>query len=321
MQMDVNISVDLRESIEQLTQGIPVPDIKRTVRSISSRYKDESGQGKRLIATDPDARVYSAFRFPATYGAVTDALSYVTEFFDDDIKSMTDIGAGSGAATWSSSRFWDMEKMLLLEREEGMRNVGSLLMKDTYLEELVTWQSFDLIRDAIPAKSDLVISSYVLNELSDTDLIPSVRKMWDAADKLMVIVEPGTPEGFKVIKKIRAELLLLGGHIVAPCTHEGPCQLADDDWCHFTCRIMRSKLHKFIKDAEVPYEDEKYCFIACSREPADRSSLRVLRHPRIDKGRIGIRACTPEGIEDITYRKSDGLFKKAKKCKQGDSLE
>ena len=138
----------------------------------------------------------------------------------------------------------------------------------------------------------------------------------------MVIIEPGTPSGYSVISKIREQVLKTGGHIIAPCPHEGDCRLAEDDWCHFTCRVQRSRLHKLLKDADVPYEDEKYSYIAFAKEDTGRASCRVLRHPEINKGFIKLSVCTADENSEITITKKDKeLYKQARKSKQGDSLD
>ena len=35
-----------------------------------------------------------------------------------------------------------------------------------------------------------------------------------------------------------------GANILAPCPHARPCPLAAPDWCHFSARVARSRLHR-----------------------------------------------------------------------------
>ncbi len=318
----MDIPSQLREAIEKMVEGKDLGKIRKTVKEISGKYKNDSGSGKVLIKSDSDAEVYSCFRMPATYGACYDAFSYAREFFNEEIKTVNDIGAGTGAASWAADRIFDPEKITCLEREKSMRLIGQKLMDaDNELKEKTTWVEYDALKDEIREKADLTIASYVFNELDPGNITGAMDKLWDSTSKLMIIVEPGTVEGYKVIKLIRDHLLSKGANIVAPCPHEGDCELKDD-WCHFACRVQRSKLHKLIKEGDVPYEDEKYSFIAVSKEKTIRTTCRVLRHPYITKGQIDLTVCTGDGKKEITVRKRDGeIFKKARKCKQGDSLE
>ncbi len=318
----MDLPIELREAIENTVSGRTPAELKKAVSAISDRYRNDSGKGKKLVAVSSDADVYAVFRFPATFAAAYDSLSYALEFYDGDIKTVIDVGAGSGAATWASYMKLSPSGIRCLEREPSMRKTGEKLLDAApSLKEIVTYENFDLLKDDISGKADLVMSSYVLNELEIDAAVKSAVKMWEATEGLMLIIEPGTPAGFAVIRRIREEILKLGGNIVAPCPHEGECRIAADDWCHFTCRVQRSKLHKLVKEGDAPYEDEKYAYIAFSRTPAKKASMRVLRHPYITKGQIELQVCTEGENKAVTVRKRDGeLFKKARKCKQGDSL-
>ena len=315
--------LSLKDATESLLEGSDMKVLRRVSSRISEKYKDAAGKGSNHLSTEDEIKVYSVVRMPATYGSVCDVLGYVTEYLKDNIDTVTDIGAGSGAAAWACNEMLAPSKVNCLEYEDSMMKVGKTLMShDQTLSDIVTWKKFDLTsEDEIPS-GDLVISSYVINELPENARAQAVEKMWNAAGKVMVIIEPGTPAGYSVISEIRDQVLKAGGHIIAPCPHEGDCRLTEDDWCHFTCRVQRSRLHKLLKDADVPYEDEKYSFIAFSKEDTGRAACRILRHPEINKGFIRLSVCTSDDNSEITVTKKDKeLFKQARKSKQGDSLD
>ena len=66
---------------------------------------------------------------PATYCAVHTALLHVIKNYNQHIKSVLDVGAGTGAATWAVTNLLQVDKITCLEREEEMRKIGSKLMK------------------------------------------------------------------------------------------------------------------------------------------------------------------------------------------------
>lgn len=161
-----------------------------------------------------------------------------------------------------------------------------------------------------------------MNEMAKKDRQFVLDNLWAATNEMLLIVEPGTPAGFSVLKDTRDYLLSKGAHIVAPCPHENECRLAEDDWCHFTCRVQRSKTHKMLKDADVPYEDEKYSYMAFVKNECNRATARILRHPYIEKGQIGLEICSRKDNRSVQVKKKDGkLFKVARKAKHGDSIE
>lgn len=319
----MDLPMDLKTATEKLVVGYKQAQLKKIAQELSERYRNESGAGKVLLSKDIEAAVYAIVRMPATYGAVSDALTYALEYFDGDMKSLLDVGAGSAAASWAVSEQISLENITCIEREGAMRRVGEALMKEggSALAS-AKWISADLTSLKMKTKADLVVSSYVLNEMTKKDREYVVDCIWQATEKMLLIVEPGTPAGYRNLRDVREYLLQKGAHVAAPCPHEGPCRIDENDWCHFTCRIQRSKFHKILKDADVPYEDEKYTYVAFVRNECSHCKARILRHPYIDKGRVDLEVCTAQDNRRIAVKKKDGnLFKTARKAKHGDSID
>lgn len=318
----MDLSLELRTAIEKQVDGMTQKQMIQVADGISHKYRTQSGQGKRLVTNQEEALIYSIVRMPATYGAVTSALTYALEHTEFRPKSLLDVGAGTGAASWATDAILELEHVTCLERESVMVQTGKNLMKEGS-EVLIDaeWVSFDLVGDAIKSKSDLVIASYVLNELSESDRIRVLEKIWNATEGILLIIEPGTPEAFRQLEITRELILQKGGHILAPCPHEGRCKLPKEDWCHFSCRVSRSRLHKLLKEGEVPYEDEKFAYMAFAKFESQHADARILRHPYIEKGRITLEVCTKEGkTVNVVKKRDKDIFKTARKAKCGDAI-
>ncbi len=307
---------EIREYVEELAAGRK--DLPRAVELLSQRYRGESGSRKPLLNGDLDVLAYAAVRMPATFGAASKALELTLDHFNGDIDSILDAGAGTGAASLAAYLLTGCGDVTCVEREQGMINIGAELSKRCGAD--FRWIRRD-VAGGLERHADLVISAYCLNEMTASGRRAVLEELWSAADKLLVIIEPGTPEGFSQLKQARALLTELGGYIAAPCPQIGECPLTEGDWCHFTARIARSRLHKRLKGGEVPYEDEKFGFIAVSREKCDPCCARILRHPRVDSGRITLRLCTAQGIEERVVTKKSPLFKTARKSSGGESFQ
>ncbi len=322
----MELPISLKEKINRKVEGKKQTELLEISKGISEKYINKSGKGNRLLTSDDEALVYSIVRMPATYGAVVSSLKWTLENFEDDIESLLDVGAGTGAASWGVSKVLNKNiQITCLEREESMINLGREYMKSEN-DSLAnaTWIKRDIATDEINEKADLVLSSYMLNELSDENRIQSVQKLWNATNKLLLLIEPGTPESFKKMMKIREYLIEQNGKIIAPCIHNKNCEISNDDWCQFTSRISRSKLHKFLKGGDSPFEDEKFFYLAVVKNDAKISQIsndmsRVLRHPKIENGRVTLKLCTQYGIGDEVITRSDKEhFKKARKIESGD---
>lgn len=300
----------VREKIEQLVQGEDIRAMTLAAKSLSENYRREahvSASARREILA------YCAVRMPATFGAVCRALELSLECFDGELNSVLDTGAGTGSAALAAQMLTDCEEITCLERDKTMLELGK-----TFAEN-ARWIRRD-ITEGIAESADLVICSYCLNELSEAQRKEVTAKLANAAEKLLLIVEPGTPKSFGLMKKTREQLIGMGLKIAAPCPSDGVCPLSEDDWCHFTARVARSKLHKLFKGGDAPYEDEKFCFLAAVHGEPDRALSRILRHPVIESGKITLRLCGGDGISEKLVTRSSPLFKKARKSEIGDAF-
>lgn len=308
----MNLPLDNKLQLESLLDGYSLKELKNVASDIMEQYKNNSNKGNDLINSSLASKVYAVYRLPATYSAFGEALKHTLELYDQNIDSVIDVGAGSGSASLAASHLLsNIKSFTLLERNKYMMEIGKTLHNFDYI-------NYDLSKDNLDIKADLVISSYVLNELDQNLRINAINKMWDMTNKIMLIVEPGTPEGFNLIREIRDCLISIGAHVIAPCTHMGVCL---NTWCHFSTRVSRSKLHKDIKGGDAPYEDEKYSYIAFSKSEVIPCENRILRHPQINPGFIELEVCSKDGFKKIKYSKKDkDLFKKARKSDAGDMI-
>lgn len=316
----MDIPEELKDSINKLLSENKSSNIIENAQIISNRYRKNDGKGKRLLTNELEAVSYATSRMPATYAAVYSVFKQILVNYDEEITSLLDVGAGTGTGTWAVNEIENMSQMTCLEREKSMSNIGKKLMKNTALDN-VQWKSYDILQDEIEEKADIVLTSYMINELPEQEIENAVLKLWKATNKLMVVIEPGTPEGFKNILNIRNLIKNQGGYIVAPCCCNGECPIKENDWCAFYARVARSSIHRQAKGGNLGYEDEKFSYIAFSKMPFEINGERILRHPQINSGFVKVKLCTAEGIQEKNYSKKDGeIYKKIKKLDAGEKI-
>lgn len=311
---------ELRCEIEQLLSQENTADMSAAAEGISRRYRENDGSGRRMVSSRRDILAYAAVRMPATFGAVCRSLQLALECVPEERRefhTVLDIGAGTGAASIAAALTAECSEIRCIEREPEMMALGELFTGICGVP--AQWSRGD-ITEGISGKAELVLCSYCLNELTQSDRRNAVKRLWDSTQRMLLIIEPGTPEGWSHMMEIRRQLIDMGGHIAAPCPSQGECPLDGGDWCHFTERIQRSRMHKRLKGGDVPYEDEKFCFIAASREPAEPCGARVLRHPLTESGRITLELCTPAGRERRMVTKKSPQFKAARKAESGSGF-
>ncbi|RZU25205.1 small ribosomal subunit Rsm22 family protein [Streptomyces sp. BK239] len=313
----------LRGSLAGLLDGLPPKQAAQAVDRLIASYRGGATPTDAPILRDrADVAAYAAYRMPATYEAVRSAL----EAFADAVPEWTpaghtDVGGGTGAATWAAAATWPGSRpVTVLDWAEPALALGrEIAAAHPDLRE-TRWQRARIDASLTLDPVDLVTVSYVLNELP----APGRAALVDAAAaaaRAVVIVEPGTPDGYARVIEARDRLIAAGFRIAAPCPHSAACPIAPGtDWCHFSARVSRSSLHRQVKGGSLPYEDEKFSYVAAARFPVAPAPARVVRRPQIRKGQVLLDLCeSGERLDRTTVTKRHGdLYKAARDADWGD---
>ncbi|MBR4039055.1 MAG: rRNA methyltransferase [Clostridia bacterium] len=314
---------ELTAALEQLLAGRNAAQLAKDAQAISENYRLRTGAGNRLLTREGEAAAYAASRMPATFAAAHAALEAAIAASGLSPRTLMDCGAGTGAATWAAADLLNLEGATCLEREDAMRSVGSALMRSGGgVLDGARWESCDLTAANALPKAELVIEGYMLGELKEEMRTVVAKKLWDACTQMLLLIEPGTPQGFANLACVRRELAALGAHVAAPCPADSDsCPMTDGDWCHFSVRVQRTRLHKALKGGDAPYEDEKFCYLALTRNPPENAcAARVLRHPLIQPGRITLTLCEGGEKKLRAVTKKDALWKRARKIGAGERV-
>jgi ribosomal protein RSM22 (predicted rRNA methylase) len=301
----------LRHALERESEDLKPGELLRSARFLSESYRSN-----RKVRLDSVAErlAYALTRMPATYGAICFALSKVP--FQPN--SLLDLGSGPGTTLWAFSSVWPVPfRASCLELNREWPHLAARLETPE-----AVWRTADL--RALPPLDphDLVVCAYALNEINGLEQAKLVGGAWAATARALLLIEPGTPEGFANIRTARRWLLANGAFTGAPCPHDRECPLSAPDWCHFSVRIERTRLHRQAKGGELGYEDEKFSYFLALREPPGLRLPRILRHPQVAPGRIQLALCGPEGLAAEAVTKRDKpAWREARKASWGDVWE
>jgi ribosomal protein RSM22 (predicted rRNA methylase) len=315
----------LRDAVDAALEGASTAALAEASAMLTQRYRSELRDGRFHVSEDDAARAYLAARLPATFAAVRAAMDAADQLLPEfRPKTLLDLGAGPGTAMWAARDTWPtIDDTLMIEGSPTMRRWGETLAASAapFKRE---WRGVDFAKGKLAVDThDLVTIAYVLDELEEAGRTALIEAAWRATGVLLLIVEPGTPAGWQRILAARAQLIEAGAHVVAPCAHEAPCPIVSPDWCHFSRRVARTKIHLRSKGAIVPFEDEKFIYLAASRAPASPASGRVLSPPRASSGKVSLKLCLASGAAEtrlFTKREGD-RFKAARRVDWGDAID
>jgi ribosomal protein RSM22 (predicted rRNA methylase) len=319
----MDLPVALRQLSDDVLEGLSLGQLSRAAEVLSQRYRSETSDGNLHLSDDLAARAYIATRLPATYGAISASLQVTAKLRPDFApQTLLDVGAGPGSVLHAAKEQWEsLESALLLEASPSIRAWGEKASSQSSVA--AQWLDADVGSSFAAEAADLVTIAYVLNELTEQKRSDLLARLWSLTKDVLVLVEPGTPAGYKRIVEARAQLLEAGAHIIAPCPHTQLCPLSkQEDWCHFSQRVARSRLHRQAKHAEVGWEDEKYSYLTVSKKVGEKVGARVLDRPKGRSGLVILKLCNQDGsATERTFSKREGeIFKKARRVDWGDTL-
>ncbi len=327
--MNVPISVRpadaLRAALAGLLDGLPPTQAARAVDRLIASYRGQTPTNAPILRDRADVAAYAAYRMPATFEAVCSALDALAGAVPEGWApgSHVDVGGGTGAATWAVAETWPGERpVTVLDWAEPALALGRELAGSIPQLGSVRWERARIGGSLAIEDADLVTVSYVLKELTEADRRSVVEAAAKAATGAVVVVEPGTPDGYARIIEARDRLIAAGFRVAAPCPHSAPCPIEPGaDWCHFSARVSRSSLHRQVKGGSLAYEDEKFGYVAATRLDPVPPAARVVRRPQIRKGQVLLDLCAAEEqLRRETVTKRHGpLYRAARDTDWGDA--
>ena len=196
---------EVRRAIEERAETVGFAALKRAASALSDAYR-ATGRPPRLEDAER-AAAYLVTRMPATYAA---AYSVFSELPQLDVRSILDVGAGTGTASLAAREFFPEAGITMIERDRAFAEAARSWLPDAEVRIEDAGSGVSLPR------RDLVIAAYSLGELGAA----AARRVWEAAEVALVIIEPGTPRGFALVRSVLDEptLYFTFHHVFVPYT-------------------------------------------------------------------------------------------------------
>lgn len=307
--------------------------LRRSVADWLERHAGSRRQGSAALSAtyraggnsgEIDLGAYLVARLPATFAAIARVLSEVATLRPDlSPASLIDAGSGPGTASWAALEAWDrIEAITFLDSSAAFLALAGDLAR-TGAEALVAASPvlgrIEQLPDGLSA--DLVVAAYALAELPLEQAAAAAAGLFRASRQALVLVEPGTPRGFARLAAARRALIEAGAVPVAPCTHALSCPVAAGDWCHFSVRLARSRAHMHAKAGHVPFEDERFAYLAMARDGRPSGGSRIVGAPHHAKPGVTFISCADGRLSSHHVARRDAVdYRKVRKLAWGDLL-
>ncbi|KAF9350518.1 37S ribosomal protein S22 [Mortierella sp. NVP85] len=252
-----------------------------------------------------ESTAYIAAVAPTTYSAIKNVLEEVNQRVPElQAKTLLDFGTGPGTAIWAANEVWGSSlhytgvdvSMAMLETAEEIMDAMSLNGAHIPNVTLKPFTSYG----TQATRHDIVVSAFTLSELTEPGLRKStLEHLWESTNDMLVLIDRGTPNGFRVLAEAREQILGLDldliktkpkydaygnrlpdeerptrepAHVLAPCPHDKVCPMfaslaRDTQWCHFSQKLQRPDFLRKTKHSKENYEDSKYTYVVLRKGP------------------------------------------------------
>lgn len=309
------------ELMDEFSVGLDRKKMVFLSKKLSENYRKNLST-KKIFSEQESALAYFFTRFLATYTVAKNILVKLVSEHSIACQSVLDLGAGLGSFSLAAGDVFSQELQLtLVEENNAMLSLSKKIF--SHLKKDALWIESTYVNPLDVKPLDIAVFCYTLTELEEKDVYQALDNSIELFNRAVIIVEPGTLHGYRRILKIREYLLSKGLYLLMPCPHQKACPLLSPDWCHFSARLPRHPVHKYLKQAQLGYEDEKFSYLIFSKKPSQTTSARVLMPPRKSSGFISLKLCQKNGTaqeKNITKKEKD-FFKKSKKLSWGDCLD
>lgn len=246
----------LQTALNRILKGYPRRQLRQDVSKLAESYAKmtkvsaesllESNFEKSSIWSEADRQALVEFSSPAVEYGPKETFAYIASqlpfmlaplenVFAEIVrripgfapKSMMDFGSGPGTAIIAAQKHWNssLNEIMAVDVSQSMLEISAELFKEyPNLVDRVELRRYMAMNPNRP-KYNLVVSSMVLSELADDHLRQqSVDHLWQQSDDILVLIDRGNAEGFRILRNARdwliknAEISNNQLHIVAPVT-------------------------------------------------------------------------------------------------------
>ncbi|KAG8185565.1 hypothetical protein JTE90_017568 [Oedothorax gibbosus] len=230
-------SDDVDEIIESLT--------KDQLNALRNQIRLESARWKPFEYNRQECLAYLVGRLNANYASIWKVFNEIkSQLHTFQPETFFDFGTGVGTAVWAANNHWaeSIKEYFCVDSSPDMIEVAQTLLTDEFTKQEIFKNLY--FRQFLPAsenrKYDLVVSAYSLLDLpSFEERLKVIDILWRKTKDILVIIEHGNFAGFFSVLDARDFILQLesdssesdslGAHIVAPCPHELPCPMLNEE--------------------------------------------------------------------------------------------
>ncbi|XP_042228424.1 methyltransferase-like protein 17, mitochondrial [Homarus americanus] len=345
----VEAFIKSKETVDPMAPNILEVDRKRLLDSRSSKVLDKMKKETYLWSAiqydEHKSAAYVVARLAPDFASLVRILREIkkrdTQFSPH---TMLDFGSGIGSGMWAVDNIWPgiCKEAVCVDCSSEMNNLADKLLRGGDPDSPRTvraggtfFKQFLPMSDVL--KYDIVLCSRSLFELPDmASRLRTIDILWRKTAGYLIIVEPGTNEGYRLVLEARDYILELSrraseeeeanphGYVFSPCAHDMFCPRFFDGSntpCNFEVNYQ-----PFTFGRKTNTQKDRFSYVVLKQgkrsDSTEQQWPRLVRSPLHRKKHVICRVCTKYGtLQELTVTKQrhgKGCYRLSKNTSWGD---
>lgn len=280
-------------------------DLVKAIGELSTAFTTDRQNISRYLSDPRLVSAYTAFYLTTNIPKLEAVLAWLTPEYREHLLQyqLIDVGAGPGTFSLAWKLAGGAGEPIMWENAKLMREQAQRLL------EGITHTKARFDNKVSGDEKRLLLFGHAANEMGVDEAWNYVKS---ASASAVMFIEPGTPEVFSLMLKLRERFIQEQWNIVYPCLNHSACPMSGSDWCHQFLDVRHAPDVERL--TQLAHKDRRnlpaivHLYQRAAVTGRDENIARIVRVHQPTKFSVEWDVCRPEG-ESLVQEHFQLMFK------------